>query len=100
MGASFLCNPASKIMLAVGDAAAAVEPRVRHIPSQSGERSHNLKGRTRRKGADGAINQWSRLVFLQCCPVLRLDTGNKSVRIKRGHRHHREYVAVVWIDHN
>ena len=44
MRASFLRNPASKIMLAVGDTAAAVESRVRHIPSQSGEGSHNLKG--------------------------------------------------------
>ena len=86
-------------LLAVGDAAGAVEACVSRIEpgAQAGERGDGLVSRARRVALDGAIGQRIGVVVVQHFPIRRRDARDEDVRVVGRHRGHREDVAVLRI---
>ena len=50
--------------------------------AQSRERDDELECRAWRQATDRTVDQWIGLVFLQCYPIFRLDTRDKSIRVE------------------
>ena len=87
-------------MVAVTNAAAASEVRVRQILAQTGQRGYELECRSWRKRAHRTVDERIGFIFLERLPIFCFDAGNECIRIERRHRHHRENVAVVRIDNH
>ena len=100
VAAAFKSDPAVEIMIAIGDAAAAIKLVAADVFPQTGKGGDDLESGAGRKTAEGAIDQRIRLVVAQRFPILRLDARDKSVRIERWNRSHREDVPIVRIDHH
>ena len=74
-----------EIVIAVGDAAAAIKCLLAEMFSQTRQRRHNFKSRARRQCADRAIHERIGFVLLQRFPIFCLDARNESVRVERWH---------------
>ena len=101
MRSALFRDPAFHGLVAVGDAARAVVVAVGREPrAQPRQRGHGLVGGPRRIPLNGAVGQRIGFVAVHLVPVFHRDAGDENIRVIRGHRGHRENVAILRVDHH